>query len=67
MLRIVFRLVRAALVFAVIAALVRKAVKTPVMAGWERDAKAKWETKVKPRMDSWRKEENIDEEADRTP
>ena len=33
MFRIVFRLARAALVFAVIAALVRKAVKTPVMAG----------------------------------
>ena len=61
MLRIVFRLVRAALVFAVIAVLVRKAVKTPVMAGWEREAKAKWTATVKPRIGGFSKDANAAE------
>ncbi len=50
MYRVAFRLVRAAVVFALVAALVRRAVKTPMMAGWERQARAKWTTTVKPRM-----------------
>ena len=61
MFRIAFRLARAALVFAVIAVLVRKAVKMPMMAGWEREAKAKWTTTVKPRLGRWSKDENTAE------
>ena len=50
MFRMALRFVRVVVVFTAIAALVWKATKMPMMAGLERQAKAKWTATIKPRM-----------------
>lgn len=50
MFRIALRFVRVAVLFTAVAALVWKATKMPMMAGLERQAKAKWTATVKPRL-----------------
>ena len=61
MFRMALRFVRVAVLFTAIAALVWKAAKMPMLAGLERQAKAKWTATVKPRMGRRAKDANTAE------